>query len=169
MQAYKQQFLEYWSQRSAREQRLLTLMGAVLGVAFLYLGVWEPAQASLQRNRGAVARLQAEAGMVESLAAEADKLKRQPAQTPLPAKELIPLLQQTAKSQGASLANLQFSPDGESGVDVEGVVGFDDWVRYLGILSAQQQVRVVSAKAEAQGVPGQAKVKALLMHAGAAE
>ncbi|WP_434633054.1 type II secretion system protein GspM [Chromobacterium sp. CV08] len=168
MTAYKQQFLEYWGQRSRREQRLLAAMAAVLGVALLYLAVWEPANSSLLRNRSAVARLQAELGMVKALAAEADKLKRQPAQTPLPAKELIPLLQQTAKGQGLSVAALQFNADGESGVAMEGVVGFDDWVRFAGALSQQQQVRVVNVKAEAQPVPGQVKIKALLVHAGAA-
>ncbi|KUM05040.1 type II secretion system protein M [Chromobacterium subtsugae] len=168
MTAYKQQFLDYWQQRSAREQRLLAAMALVLGAALLYLAVWEPASASLQRNRASVARLQAELGAVRSLAAEADKLKRQPAQTPLPAKELIPLLQQTAKSQGLAVAALQFSQDGESGVDMEGVVGFDAWVRFAGVLAAQQQVRVVNVKMEAQPVPGQVKIKALLAHAGAA-
>ncbi|ATP30072.1 type II secretion system protein GspM [Chromobacterium violaceum] len=168
MKAYKQQFLEYWSQRSPRERRLLAAMGAVLGVALLYLAVWEPADKSLQRNRASVARLQAELGAVGALADEAAKLKRQPAQTPLPAKELIPLLQQTAKSQGLPIAALQFNADGESGVAMEGVVGFDDWARFVGVLAAQQQVRVVNVKAEAQPVPGQVKIKALLAHAGAA-
>ncbi|MBX9346276.1 type II secretion system protein M [Chromobacterium vaccinii] len=168
MKAYKQQFLEYWSQRSPREQRLLAAMTAVLGATLLYLAVWEPASSSLQRNRTSVARLQAELGAVSTLADEAAKLKRQPAQTPLPAKELIPLLQQTAKSQGLSVAGLQFNADGDSGVLMEGVVGFDDWVRFVGILAAQQQVRVVNVKAEAQPVPGQVKIKALLAHAGAA-
>ncbi|MEN7429937.1 type II secretion system protein M [Chromobacterium sp. TRC.1.1.SA] len=168
MKAYKQQFLEYWSQRSPREQRLLAAMAAVLGATLLYLAVWEPASSSLQRNRTSVARLQAELGAVNALADEAAKLKRQPAQSPLPAKELIPLLQQTAKSQGLSVAGLQFNADGDSGVAMEGVVGFDDWVRFVGILAAQQQVRVVNVKAEAQPVPGQVKIKALLAHAGAA-
>ncbi|MBM2885116.1 type II secretion system protein M [Chromobacterium phragmitis] len=166
MKAYKQQFLDYWRQRTVREQRLLAAMAAVLGAAFLYLGVWEPANASLQRNRAAVARLQAEQGMVQALADEAAKLKRQPAQAPLPAKELIPLLQQTAKSQGLP-GGIQFNPEGDSGVSMEGVMGFDDWVRFAGVLSAQQQVRALNVKVEAQPVPGQVKIKALLAHAGA--
>ena len=74
MKAYKQQFLEYWSQRSPREQRLLAAMAAVLGAALLYLAVWEPASSSLQRNRVSAARLQAELGAVSALADEAAKL-----------------------------------------------------------------------------------------------
>ncbi|POZ62491.1 type II secretion system protein GspM [Chromobacterium alticapitis] len=166
MKAYKQQFLEYWGQRTAREQRLLAAMAVVLGAAVLYLGIWEPANNSLQRNRAAVERLQAELGMVQALADEAAKLKRQPAQTPLAGKDLIPLLQQTAKSQGLPAA-LQFSAEGDSGVSMEGVLGFDDWVRFAGVLAAQQQVRVVNVKVEAQPAPGQVKIKALLAHAGA--
>lgn len=167
MKAYKQQFLDYWGQRTAREQRLLAIMAVVLGAAIVYLGIWEPANTSLQRNRAAVARLQAELGMVQALADEAAKLKRQPAQTPLAAKDLIPLLQQTAKSQGLPVAGLQFTADGDNGVDMEGVLGFDDWVRFAGVLSAQQQVRVLNVKVEAQPTPGQVKIKALLAHAGA--
>jgi general secretion pathway protein M len=62
---------------------------------------------------------------------------------------------------------IQFNPEGDSGVSMEGVMGFDDWVRFVGVLSAQQQVRVLNVKVEAQPVPGQVKIKALLAHAGA--
>ncbi|OWY37584.1 hypothetical protein CEK28_16280 [Xenophilus sp. AP218F] len=166
MKAWREQGMAYWRQRSPREQRLLAAMAAVLGAATLYLGVWEPASQSLARNRASVQKLQAELGYVQSLAAEADKLKRQPAQTALPARELMPLIRQVAQAQGLPPAGWQLNADGEYGVTLEGVVNFDAWTRVAGVLAAQHQVRIESMRLEAQPAPGQAHIKALLLHAG---
>lgn len=166
MKQYREQFVAYWRQRSRREQGLLLAMAVVLGVGVLYAGVWEPAGKSVERNRAAVARLQAELSHVQSLAREAEQLKRQPAQAALPAKELLPVIRQVAQSQGLSEAGWHLSPEGESGVAMEGTMAFDAWVKLAGVLAAQHQVRVLSVRAEAQPMPGQVHIKALLAHAG---
>ncbi|MCD5362944.1 MULTISPECIES: type II secretion system protein GspM [Chromobacterium] len=166
MKQYREQFAVYWRQRSRREQGLLAAMALVLGVGLLYAAVWEPAAKSVERNRAAVGRLQAELSYVGSLAREAEQLKRQPAQAALPAKELMPVIRQVAQSQGLNEAGWRLSPEGESGVALEGVLAFDAWVKLAGVLAAQHQVRVLSVQTEAQPMPGQVHIKALFGHAG---
>ncbi|MDF0605488.1 type II secretion system protein M [Neisseriaceae bacterium TC5R-5] len=167
MQQYRQRWMTYWAQRSTRERVLLWLMALVLGVGVLYGGIWEPATSSLERNRLAVSKLQAERRYIQSLAQEAEKLKRQPVQTALPAKELITVIQQLAQNQGLPQTGWQLTPEGSSGVQLQGVVNFNAWSKLTGLLAERHQIQVLSLQAEAQPQPGQVNIKAVLVHAGA--
>ncbi|MEP7083525.1 MAG: type II secretion system protein GspM [Betaproteobacteria bacterium] len=77
-----QQTFDRWRNRPPREQWLIGVPVLALTAMLLYVGAWEPLQASLRRLRTALPELEARR---ESVRAQAAELRSQPATASAPA------------------------------------------------------------------------------------
>lgn len=66
--------IQYWRGLAARERRMVTLAGAVLALAVVYLGLFEPAWQGRQKLRTELPALRAQLAQVAALADEARQL-----------------------------------------------------------------------------------------------
>lgn len=77
VQAARQQAGAWWKARTQREQRLLQIGAALLGLTLLWLVGLKPPLESIERSREQLPRLRAEAAEIDALILEANALQRQ--------------------------------------------------------------------------------------------
>jgi general secretion pathway protein M len=106
----KAQLLDWWRQRSVREQRLLLVMVALLAVTILWLGIYRPIQdarsGARERHQQAVVRL-------AEMRAEAAALRPGPAALSGPLASVV-----TQSATDAGFANAAVTPRGDGRVAV---------------------------------------------------
>jgi general secretion pathway protein M len=140
----KAQFLDWWRQRSAREQRLLLVMFALLAITILWFGIYRPIQdmrsVARDRHQQAVVRL---AETREAAAA----LRHRPAALPAPLASFV-----TRSAAEAGFADAVVSPQGDRRVTVSipsaRPAPFFAWIASLesrGVLVQQMSARANDA------------------------
>lgn len=157
----KDRFQQFWKQSAPRERWLMGGGLALLFSALLYFYVWQPVNQGRHKLRASLPQLRANAQQMHSDAAEASRLKTLPAVAALPPGGLRGAVEQLAASYKLPLA--QLSAEGGERISLTmASVSFDNWVRWLGQLQTQYQIRLESSQIEALPQAGMVKVQAVL-------
>lgn len=154
--------MEYWHNLQAREQRTL-LIGTLLAIPLLiYSLIIEPVSQELRRLEQAVEANGELLAWMEHSAAQVKALQRQ-GRTKRNGGSLLSLVDASAKQNGLGEALKQLKPDGGNGVRLRfEQAGFDDMLRWLGRLGAEQGVAVSSLTMERLEQPGRVNATVVL-------
>jgi general secretion pathway protein M len=151
---------EFWDAREAREKRLLTIGGTVIGLAIVYSVAWAPAfdgrqklREELPRERAALAQMQAEArqarefsGAAAGDAPSGDTLRQA----------------MTDSLAAHGLPSVQVSAIGDSMQVRAKNVSFGDWISWVDDMRKQNKVKVSEANVTALDKDGQVDLDATL-------
>lgn len=153
--------MQYWQNLQARDRRVL-LIGAVVAVPLLiYTLIIDPFSQEMERLEGAVQNNTELLAWMEQAATQVKALRGNGAAR-TSGGSLLSLVDASAKKNGLGSALKQVKPDGE-GVRLRfEQAGFDDMVRWLGRLGAEQGVGVTSLTLERLPTTGQVNATVVL-------
>ena len=151
---------EFWSAREPREKRLLTIGGAVLGVALVYSVFFDPAYDGRAQLREEVPQLRAQLAQMQAEAREAHDLSAAAAGVPPSGDALRQAL--TDSLAAHSLQNVQITAIGDSMQVRAKNVSFGDWIGWVDDARKQNKVQVSEANVTALDKPGQVDLDATL-------
>ncbi len=156
---------EFLANLNPRERRLLYIGSAVAAVLLLYLAVWAPLSAKVDRLREGVARQQALEAWMQQASQEVQRLRKATAtgSGQRPRQSLLALTDQSARQRGLAQAIKRVQPDGQDKVNIrlEGAA-FDDVVTWLETLQSQYRVSVATITIDRQDQPGLVDVRLTL-------
>ena len=154
--------MQYWHSLQARDQRVL-LVGIVVALPLLvYSLVIEPFGKELQRLEQAVEDNGQLLAWMESSAAQVRALRGNGATKRGSGGSLLSLVDASAKQNGLGGALKQVKPEG-NGVRLRfEQARFDDMLRWLGRLGAEQGVGVTTLTLERLPAPGQVNATVVL-------
>jgi general secretion pathway protein M len=153
---------QFWSQRSTRERRMLSGLGAVVAVAGLIQGLWLPVHDVLARQRPEVGRLKAEAVWMDLMADEAEHLRHKPPLAPLSSAELEARVREAASGLQFPLDGWSMSAQG-AGLGMSGAADFDHWLRLAGVLESRYHLTLTQLQVRMGAEPGRVVVQAQLV------
>lgn len=157
------QLRKVWESRAPRERAAIAVLAALLGVV-LYGWLVQSGGRAHTQLRASVAALGAQAARLEQQAAELDRLRANPA-PPVSQSDLRALVQAQAGAAGLARELVKIdAPDANQVVVVFGAVAFEDWLKWVDSMRAQQ-VRLDTCKIEALSTPGMVSVTATLLRA----
>lgn len=152
----------FWLARSGQERKLLTLGGAVAGLALFYSLLIAPAVDGRARLRHDLPQLRQEAAEIAALARQAAELKQQ---TPPP----VPPMSRASLAAALAARGLNAQSIGITGdyakLQLSGVpfAGLSAW---LDALRREQRIAVQEASIVAQSVPGMVDASLTLVQSG---
>lgn len=158
-----ERFRQYWDQLQVRERRIL-LFGAVAVLLMgLYVLVWEPLVDGRARLEREVAEQRALLGWMEQSAREVRALRGSSTPRRNTGQSLMAVVDRTARAQGLGEVLERVQPDGENAVRVWLTQApFDQSLRWLDKLTAEQGLRVTGLVVERSPEPGKADVRITL-------
>lgn len=160
---------EYWQNLQARERRTLLAGAAALVVMLLYILVWEPYHAHIERLETDVAEQRETLAWMQRAAKEIERLRGNSAASPSVASEgsLLTTTDRTAREHGFSEALKRIQPDGQRSVRVwlENAP-FDDMVRWLDALASEHGVTVSTLVVDPADSSGRIDARLVLKEAG---
>jgi len=154
--------MQYWHNLQAREQRTL-LVGAVVALPLLiYSLIIDPFSQELQRLETAVEENGRLLAWMEQAATQVEALRGNGSAKRAAGGSLLSLVDTSAKQNGLGGALKQVKPEG-NGVRLRfEQAGFDDMVRWLGRLGAEQGVGVTTLTMERLPEAGQVNATVVL-------
>lgn len=159
---------EWLNSLEPRERRLVLSGAGIAAVLLVYVLIWEPFAAKVERLRTGNGEQQAVLLWMEGAAKEVKQLNRGAHRQAATGQSLLALIDSTAKAGrlGTSLKRVQ--PDGEQRVQVwlEEAV-FDDVVAWLEGLNQRQGITLESSVIAAKDKPGLADVRLVFAGNGA--
>lgn len=151
-----------WQQFAPREQRLLQVLAAVLGVAVVYFLIWQPSQqARLQAEQRLQAQQQQLLWVQQNIARYQALAARQQERVEPASGSLTQRLNQAAEAQDIRLARMQ--PQGEGMVVSVDEASFSQVLQLVAQLEQQYQLRVETLDVARLDTPGQVRVRQLLV------
>lgn len=140
--------MQYWHNLQAREQRTLLIGGVAALLLLLYSAVIDPFSQELKRLEKDVAADRELLAWMEQSAAQVKVLRGSSGTRRGSGGSLLSLVDASAKQHGLGGALKQVKPEG-NGVRLSfEQAGFDDMVRWLGRLGAEQGVGVITLSLE---------------------
>lgn len=155
----KENFAQFWQQRTPAERRTIAIGGTLLAIALLYAFIWHPLMQERQRLRAALPQLRAAAAQMQLQAAEINHLRN------LPPKSFNNNMRNALEYMSAhsAIGSLSISTlDSDRARVSFDAVAFDSWIEWVKMLQAEQGVRVESAEVFALAEPGMVKIQAVL-------
>jgi general secretion pathway protein M len=154
--------MQYWHNLQARDQRVLLLGAVVVLLLLIYSLVIEPFGQELERLEQAVEDNGQLLAWMESSATRVRALRGNGAAKRGSGGSLLSLVDASAKQNGLGGALKQVKPEG-NGVRLRfEQAGFDDMVRWLGRLGAEQGVGVTTLTLERLPTSGQVNATVVL-------
>ena len=158
---FKERLAVYWLARTEQERKYLTVGGAIVLAALVYMIFIDPAQAGRTELRQKLPELRQEAAELQALALEASQLAARPVPQPTP---------MTRESLTAGLAARSITPQsltmtGDYAKLQLSNVSFANLVMWLDAQRRENRISVQDMTATAQGAPGQVDAS-LTLHQG---
>ncbi len=154
--------MQYWQNLQTREQHTLLVGGIAVLLLLFYSLVLDPFAQELQRLEQSVATDRELLVWMEQSAQQIMALRGSGAAKRASGGSLLSLVDASAKQNGLGGALKQVKPEG-SGVRLRfEQAGFDDMVRWLGRLGAEQGVGVVTLTLERLPVSGKVNATVVL-------
>lgn len=153
--------IAYWRGLAVRERRLVGVAAAVLVLAVIYLGLFEPAWQGRTKLQGELPGLRAQVAQVGALAGEAQRLGTMPTVAGS-MQALRASLEQSVKGAGlsANLASLEVS-DGLFELRFR-EVPHALWLDWLDTTVRETRLRVAAASLNREADPGVVSVRVVL-------
>ena len=157
----KERLAVYWLARTEQERKYLTVGGAIVLAALVYMIFIDPALAGRTELRQKLPELRQEAAELQALALEASQLAGRPAPQPAP---------MTREALAASLATRSINPQsltltGEFAKLQVSNVSFANLVMWLDAQRRENRISVQDMTVTALGAPGQVDAS-LTLHQG---
>ncbi|MEN8170286.1 MAG: type II secretion system protein M [Pseudomonadota bacterium] len=154
--------MQYWHNLQAREQRTLLIGGVAALLLLLYSVVLDPFAQELQRLEQSVAADSELLAWMKVSAQQVKTLRASGSGKRGNAKSLLSLVDASARKNGLGGALEQLKPEGD-GVRLHfEAAGFDDMLRWLGRLGAEQGVGVTTLTLERLPSPGRVNATVVL-------
>lgn len=154
--------MQYWHNLQLREQRTLLIGGVAALLLLLYSAVLDPFSQELKRLEKEVAADRELLAWMEQAAAQVKALRGSGGAKRASGGSLLSLVDASAKRNGLGGALKQVKPEG-SGVRLSfEQAGFDDMVRWLGRLGAEEGVGVITLTLERLPATGQVNATVVL-------
>ncbi len=148
-----------WNKLAPGERRLAMAVGAVLGVALLYMLLWMPVQKELARLRVSVPEERAQLQQMRAQAASIKPLRARTDSAPA-AGMLLSVVDQSASARGVRGFISRLEADGGSGVQLTAdAVPFNTFISWLAELQDNHALVVESTSMDAHGTSGTVNVK----------
>lgn len=166
MKAYLERVRAWWATLAPREQRVLLGGAVALGLAVLYLGVYEPLVQARRDRMQALEDARALATMLETLAVEVQRNRSTSGGATVGAgQSLLSVVDQSRRAGPlASKAPSRLQPEGDTTVRIWlEDVPFDALLRWLADLQLRYGVRVDTADIERESGPGLVNARITLM------
>lgn len=159
-------YLARWRQLEARERRLLTWTGVAVVVFLLYVSIWAPMRAELERLRASVPQNHVKLALMRAQAQEVARLRtRVPAGTQ--GGNLLSTVEQSAMNRGLRQGMTRIEPEGANAARVTfEEVNFNSLITWLADLQTQG-VRVENANLQRRPAVGLVSARLVLRGAGA--
>lgn len=154
-----------WQTLEPRQKRLITVAGAVLLAALVYVWVWEPLAEARAAERERIAQQQALLNWLDAVAPMAQRLRSAgPSERGLDGRSLLGLADETARAAGLAGAMSRIEPTGEDEVRVwlEGA-DFVTVMSWLETFSRRRPVQVTQLQVDRAGADGQVNVRVTLV------
>ena len=144
---------DWYDNLSTRERNLVTVAGALLAVAFVYLVLVLPLQSLTERKAKSVQQKAADLAWMQSVTPQV--MQRYALGGGGSGESLVVLVDRTAREAGLGSTLGGQSPDGEQGLRLrlEGAP-FDQVVTWLAQLQEQHGVTIAAANIDAAAAPG---------------
>jgi general secretion pathway protein M len=157
----KEQFLQYWQSRSARDRQVIAAISALVLVAVLYAYLWLPMNEARARLRAELPKLRGGAEQMELQAREVQQLKAMPA--PVASGAAQDVIVKAAERAGMKGDLTQVTSLSTERIQITlNAVSFDRWIDWSRALAGESALRIESAQVSATGDPGMVKVQAVL-------
>lgn len=143
----------FWQERTAREQAIIVIGGALLAIGLAYAYAWLPVAESRARLMSELPRLRAQAQQIRIDAAEIERLRGATTAAPRDLKAALT----AASVKLARDSTVSAEPDGRVRV-VFASVRADDWVTWVSALAIEQGIRIVEVRVDTLEAAGTVKV-----------
>lgn len=165
MNTYLTQFKDWFRGLAPRERLLVSVCAAVLGVTFVFLGVWEPLNAGLAKRQVDLTAAQALAQRLEVIAAELQKNRAAGGGQAINTEgSLLTIVDQASKTGTLGMPLTRIQPEGDSEVKVwvDGV-SFNALVQWISELEKRYGITTQTADIEKGAGPGQVNARLSLV------
>ena len=148
-----------WGKLAPGERRLAMAGSAVVGVALLYVLLWQPVQKELARLRVSVPEERAQLQRMRAQAASIMPLRARSGTKPA-AGTLLPIIEQSATARGLRGFITRMEADGGNGVQLTlDAVPFNSLLAWLADLQDSHSLLIESASLDARTAPGTVNAK----------
>jgi len=151
---------DFWSERNAREKKLLILFGLILSMVLLYSVLWAPARAGSVRLAAKLPVMQRELAQMQEQARQARELGGQAASLAPLGDGLHHALMASLAQRGMTHAQVSVL-NGAVQVKLTHVF-FADWVGWLDEIRKQYKLQVTEAQLTSLNEGGQINLTAVL-------
>lgn len=154
---------QWWTERNAREQRILVAGASALLILVVFLFIWEPMVKERARLQASVVKLRTDVAWMQQAASQVKRLGGSGAGARQPVTSLLGVINSTAKPvlKGAVLKRVEEDRNAGVRVWIESVA-FDDLAIWLGDLKRRYGIDASSVSAERIGKPGRVNVRLIL-------
>jgi len=153
--------LSFWNERAPREKTVLALLGAVVGLAIVYLALIEPAVTGIQRLERGLPQTRTQAAQLDALLGEVKTLKARPQVATVSPAEARGAIDKSLAAAGLKAARIVPLSDGDLQITLSNVP-FASWVVWLAGIERELGARAISVTANSAGTPGQVDVELAL-------
>ncbi|MBB3121876.1 type II secretion system protein GspM [Pseudoduganella violacea] len=155
---------EFWNARTEQERKLLTIGGAVVGLALFYVLLVDPALSGRAKLNKELPELRQQAAELQALAVEAAALNGQPSVPPAPmSRESI---NTSLQARGLTAQNVMVTGE-YAKLEFKGVA-FAGLVTWLDAMRRENQLTVQETTVTAQSTAGMVDAAVTLHQSGAA-
>lgn len=158
----KQQLLEFWQARNARERWILLIAGALVLAFLIESAAWRPLRKARERLVRGVPEQRAQLAQLQSDAALATQLKTR-AGANASNGSLMQAISDSASVAGVreQLSDLREIDSTRVSLNIQSIA-FDVWLTWLAQLQTSAGAKLESGQIDALEQPGMVKVKAIL-------
>lgn len=152
---------QYWSERSARERRVLRLGASFLAIVVAYLLLVDPALSGITRLQRLLPQTRLQAGELEALVVEAKRLRALPPVAAPGAADARTALYASLDSAGLAATRNAPLPNGDVRLNFTNVP-YARWASWLASAERTLGVHAVSVGVKATATPGNTDVELAL-------
>jgi general secretion pathway protein M len=159
---------EFWSERSARERKVLAVGGALTLLALLYLFLWEPGLAASKKLSATLPKLRAQVEDMRAQQKEIAALRKNVAAASQSGDVKALLHAAVARSSLLNSVQRIDAASMDRATMVAAAANFDDWLGWIGELQRDFGVRLERCSIAALDQPGVVRIEATFVAPGAA-
>jgi len=158
---------KYWDGRSRQERNVLKILAAAATPFVVYLILWQPAHAAVQKLRVSVPLLAKVTERIKIQADEVERLRHRPKPALMDASSLKAAVESSALRNNLGEAISAMTMQEPNAVRITFVsVSFEQWLSWLKSLQQEQQIRAESVSVAMLSQPGMVKISATLVNGG---
>ena len=158
----KEQLLAAWRKRSVRDRQIISVVAGISLALILYAYIWLPMNNTRTRLRTELPQLRSQALQMEQDAKEVAQLKTLPSRAK--GRPLIDIVNQSANRNGIKNDQMQTTSLSAERTQITlDKIAFDDWIKWAANISAQEGLRIESARINATDTAGVVKISAVFV------